>query len=108
MLDDQAGLASPKGRPSQPWEPTPETPEIPLTWLAGEPRVAFEMQRKTHMYTRMAIPALLHTCVESRQTLMNLGHELAFGTRSAAPRVWFPSWKGHTVSGNALRCMRAW
>lgn len=84
VLDEQVGLVSPRGRPSQ---PTLERPEIPLAWPAGEPSVTFEMQRKTHMYSRMAVPTLLHTCVEFRRTLIDLGYELAFGTRSAAPRI---------------------
>ena len=56
VLDEQVGLVSPRGRPSQ---PTLERPEIPLAWPAGEPSVTFEMQRKTHMYSRMAVPTLL-------------------------------------------------
>lgn len=43
----------------------------------------------SHLYSNALIPALLHTCVESRHELMNRGYRLAFRTRSSEPRTWF-------------------
>ncbi|RSL78265.1 hypothetical protein CEP51_008369 [Fusarium floridanum] len=41
------------------------------------------------MYSNAPIPALLHTCTESRLALVNMGYQLAFQTRSSGPRTWF-------------------
>ncbi|KAK2758230.1 hypothetical protein FQN54_004074 [Arachnomyces sp. PD_36] len=75
----------------QPWEPSAEVPEIPLNWL-GENRnlkMAWAMTRQNELYSHEPIPALLHVCVESRAFLMNIGYQLAFGTRTSVPMTWF-------------------
>jgi hypothetical protein len=73
----------------RPWEPSASTPEIPLCWLANQPRVAWELVRESHLYSKAPIPALLHTCAESRAELMSCGYRLSFRTRSNGPRTWF-------------------
>lgn len=73
----------------QPWPYTPETPEIPMDWLARHPEIAYELCRDSWFYSGAPIPAFLHVCVESRQALMEWGYQLAFGTRSYGPRTWF-------------------
>lgn len=88
LLSEWVGFTS-SSRPRQPWPPTPETPEISLAWLAEKPEIAFELLRKTFLTSEAPIPALLHTCSESRRTLTEDGYELAFGTRSHGPRTWF-------------------
>ncbi|KAI1209053.1 uncharacterized protein F4807DRAFT_428746 [Annulohypoxylon truncatum] len=44
---------------------------------------------EARFYSKAVIPALLHTCVESRSVLVESGYELAFGTRYHEPRTWF-------------------
>ncbi|KAH8676393.1 hypothetical protein BGZ60DRAFT_525842 [Tricladium varicosporioides] len=73
----------------QPWVPSDETPEIPLSWLISHPEVAWELTRESYLYSSTQIPPLLHTCVESRQVLKDYGYELAFRTRTSGPRTWF-------------------
>lgn len=73
----------------QPWEPSAATPEIPLHWLANHPKVAWELVREGYLYSKAPIPALLHTCAESRAELMSCGYQLAFRTRSNGGRTWF-------------------
>ncbi|KAI0381951.1 hypothetical protein F5Y04DRAFT_253657 [Hypomontagnella monticulosa] len=88
------GFTSSKPIP-HPWKPTHKTPEIPVHWLLDHPHVAYLLLRKTTIYSEAPIPALLHTCVESRTVLMNSGYQLAFGSRSHEPRTWFHY--GHDV-----------
>ncbi|KAM0431442.1 hypothetical protein ACHAPT_005419 [Fusarium lateritium] len=73
----------------QPWAPTPETPHIPADWVAEHPGLAFELARESWLYSEAPIPAFLHVCAESRETLKAWGYQLTFGTRSHAPRTWF-------------------
>ncbi|KAI1104749.1 hypothetical protein F4804DRAFT_176739 [Jackrogersella minutella] len=73
----------------QPWVPTAETPEIPLSWLENYPDVAFDLIRGSYLYSEAPIPTLLHTCHESRQMLMSYGYRIAFSTRTRGPRTWF-------------------
>jgi hypothetical protein len=73
----------------RPWEPSASTPKIPLCWLANQPKVAWELVRQGYLYSKAPIPALLHTCSESRAELMNCGYQLSFRTRSNEPRTWF-------------------
>ncbi|KAF4979106.1 hypothetical protein FZEAL_4596 [Fusarium zealandicum] len=72
-----------------PWHPSASTPEIPIDWLVEFPELAWEFTREGFLYSRAPIPPLLHTCVESRCTLMRNGYKLAFRTRSSGPRTWF-------------------
>lgn len=83
------GFTSPRGGPLQPWPPSAETPEIPMRWLEDHPLIAFELLRKSYLYSEAPIPPLLHTCSESRQVLMDFGYQLAFRTRTFEPRTWF-------------------
>ncbi|RSL50832.1 hypothetical protein CEP53_008654 [Fusarium sp. AF-6] len=85
---DSFGFTSTKP-PVQPWVPTSSTPEIPLDWLCEHPDVAWEFARTGYLFSRAPIPALLHTCTESRLELINMGYQLAFQTRSRGPRTWF-------------------
>ncbi|KAH7018402.1 uncharacterized protein B0I36DRAFT_368425 [Microdochium trichocladiopsis] len=73
----------------KPWVPTAECPEIPLNWLIEQPVVAYEFMRRSELFSRAPLPALLHTCRESRNTLQSHGYELAFGTRSSSAMTWF-------------------
>ncbi|KAK7447314.1 hypothetical protein Landi51_07189 [Colletotrichum acutatum] len=73
----------------QPWIPSAQCPEIPLAWLANEPKVAWELIREGYLYSKAPIPPLLHTCAESRGVLIRDGYRLAFATRTAEPRTWF-------------------
>ncbi|WAO86360.1 Hypothetical protein NCS54_00363200 [Fusarium falciforme] len=73
----------------QPWVPTSSAPEIPLDWLCENPDFVWEFARRCHLYSHTPIPALLHTCAESRIMLINMGYKLAFRTRSSGPRIWF-------------------
>ncbi|KAI0846761.1 hypothetical protein F5Y00DRAFT_242975 [Daldinia vernicosa] len=77
-------------RPIQhPWEPSKLTPEIPVPWLFEHPDVAYELLRKSVLYSKAPIPALLHTCVESRRVLIDAGYQLAFASRYHGPWTWF-------------------
>ncbi|EXF74227.1 hypothetical protein CFIO01_06821 [Colletotrichum fioriniae PJ7] len=73
----------------QPWTPSAQCPEIPLAWLANDPKVAWELMREGYLYSKAPIPPLLHTCAESRGVLMRGGYRLAFATRTAEARTWF-------------------
>jgi hypothetical protein len=73
----------------RPWEPSASTPEIRLCWLANRPRVAWEFVRESYLYSKAPIPALLHTCAESRAELMSCGYQLTFRKRSNGTRTWF-------------------
>ncbi|UPK97270.1 hypothetical protein LCI18_008205 [Fusarium solani-melongenae] len=71
------------------WEPSSFTPEISLDRLCENPGHAWELARTGHFFSKAPIPALLHTCTESRLELINMGYQLAFQTRSSGPRTWF-------------------
>ncbi|KAK1483351.1 hypothetical protein CCUS01_15776 [Colletotrichum cuscutae] len=78
------------GKPiPQPWTPSARCPEIPLAWLANDPKVAWEIMREGYLYSKAPIPPLLHTCAESRGVLIRGGYRLAFATRTAGRRTWF-------------------
>jgi hypothetical protein len=85
---DEYGFRSSRGT-HQPWTPTADTPAIPPEWLAERPWIAFEMLRKSYLWSQAPIPPLLHTCSNSRRVLMDLGYELAFASRRHGPRTWF-------------------
>ncbi|KKZ66356.1 hypothetical protein EMCG_07857 [[Emmonsia] crescens] len=85
---DSYGFSSSKP-PYRPWTPTADVPEISAPWLADQPKLAWHFTRESILYSTAPIPPLLHTCVESRQVLMDYGYELAFRTRTAGPRTWF-------------------
>lgn len=58
-------------------------------WLSEQPDLAWNICRRSELYSKAPIPPLLHTCRESRDVLRKFGYTLAFATRSAAPRTWF-------------------
>lgn len=72
-----------------PWTPTAECPDLPPHLLYADPLAAWKMTRPHYLFSNAPIPPLLHTCFESREVLMRHGYQLAFGTRTAAPRTWF-------------------
>ncbi|CAJ0551482.1 Ff.00g114120.m01.CDS01 [Fusarium sp. VM40] len=74
--------------PYRPWTGT-STPRICLHLLAQDPQTAWQLVRKGYLYSQAPIPALLHTCSESRDELIKRGYRLAFSTRSSGPRTWF-------------------
>ncbi|KAH7242730.1 hypothetical protein BKA59DRAFT_481245 [Fusarium tricinctum] len=73
----------------KPWEVKYSSPQICLHWLARNPQTAWQLVRKGYLYSPAPIPALLHTCSESRHELIKRGYRLAFSTRSSGPRTWF-------------------
>ncbi|KAK2692567.1 hypothetical protein QWA68_007451 [Fusarium oxysporum] len=73
----------------QPWNVSKLAPQISLDWLSENPGYAWQLCRKVHMYSTAPIPALLHTCRESRDDLIKRGYQLTFRTRSHGPRTWF-------------------
>ncbi|KAI1204709.1 uncharacterized protein F4807DRAFT_454430 [Annulohypoxylon truncatum] len=82
------GFTSTKDR-YLPWVPTEDTPEIPSTWLADHPKVAWIMARSASLYSSAPIPPFLHVWSESREMLKSYGYQLVFGTRTDEPRTWF-------------------
>ncbi|KAI1107934.1 hypothetical protein F4804DRAFT_296370 [Jackrogersella minutella] len=72
-----------------PWKPSRRTPDIPVHWLLDHVDIAYQLLRKTRLYSQAPIPALLHTCAESRKVLISAGYRLAFGTRHHEPSTWF-------------------
>lgn len=92
-LEDQTSLISygftSSKTESKPWKPTKDCPEIPLRWLIGKPVVAYELLRRSELFSNAPIPALLHTSKEARDVMCAQGYELTFGTRSAQPMTWF-------------------
>ncbi|KAF5578140.1 hypothetical protein FPCIR_11717 [Fusarium pseudocircinatum] len=73
----------------QPWKATKLAPQMSLDWLSEHPEHAWQLCREVSMYSTAPIPALLHTCRESRDVLIQKGYQLAFRTRSHDPRTWF-------------------
>ncbi|KAF5658047.1 hypothetical protein FCIRC_13022 [Fusarium circinatum] len=73
----------------QPWTVTKLAPQISLDWLSENPGYVWQLCREVSMYSTAPIPALLHTCRESRDVLIRRGYQLAFRTRSHGPRTWF-------------------
>ncbi|KAI1461824.1 hypothetical protein F4805DRAFT_453061 [Annulohypoxylon moriforme] len=45
--------------------------------------------RNARFYSEAPIPALLHTCAESRMILISAGYQLTFGARDHEPMTWF-------------------
>lgn len=72
-----------------PWTPTAECPDLPPHLLYTDPVLTWKMTRPHYLFSNAPVPPLLHTCFESRGLLMRHGYQLAFGTRTAAPRTWF-------------------
>jgi hypothetical protein len=75
--------------PYQPWNVSKLAPQISLDWLSEHPEFAWQFCREVCMYSSAPIPALLHTCRESRDDLIKRGYQLTFRTRSHGPRTWF-------------------
>ncbi|KAF5979212.1 hypothetical protein FCOIX_5421 [Fusarium coicis] len=85
---ERYGFSSTKS-PYQPWDVSKLAPQISLDWLSENPAYAWELCREGHLFSNAPIPALLHTCRESRDHLIKSGYQLAFRTRSHGPRTWF-------------------
>ncbi|CZR65018.1 uncharacterized protein PAC_14918 [Phialocephala subalpina] len=70
---------------------TQAKPELPLHLLTDCRNMyeVYEATRRGHIWSSCPIPALLHTCRESRSTMKRAGYELTFGHRTSKPRVWF-------------------
>ncbi|KAF5023221.1 hypothetical protein F66182_4729 [Fusarium sp. NRRL 66182] len=73
----------------EPWELSPSIPNICHHCLRDNPNDAWRFMRESYLYSEAPIPALLHTCSESRDELLRKGYQLAFRTRSYGPRTWF-------------------
>ncbi|KAJ0420915.1 hypothetical protein BJY00DRAFT_283260 [Aspergillus carlsbadensis] len=82
------GIRTRRG-PSQPWEPSASTPEIPISWLEKNPDHAWHLMRDNSLFSTAPIPSLLHAFWESRSVLRRSGYQLAFRTRTNGPRTWF-------------------
>ncbi|KAI1780167.1 hypothetical protein F4818DRAFT_402026 [Hypoxylon cercidicola] len=74
---------------SRPVQHAWDSPQIPINWLLDHPTIACQLLRKSRLYSTAPIPALLHTCSESRAVLIRAGYQLAFGSRSHEPHTWF-------------------
>ncbi|KAF4435588.1 hypothetical protein FACUT_7070 [Fusarium acutatum] len=85
---ERYGFSSTKS-PYQPWDVSKLAPQISLDWLSENPAYAWELCREVQLFSTAPIPALLHTCRESRDHLIKRGYQLAFRTRSHGPRTWF-------------------
>lgn len=72
-----------------PWKPSQSCPYIDPVWLAHRPELAWNLCRKSSLYSKAPIPPLLHTCRDSRNRLKRFGYELAFSTRTSEARTWF-------------------
>ncbi|KAI0889777.1 uncharacterized protein GGS22DRAFT_149142 [Annulohypoxylon maeteangense] len=66
-----------------------EIRDIFPSWLLSYAHILERFLRKCRLYSKAPIPTLLHTCVESRDVLINAGYQLAFGTRDHEPMTWF-------------------
>ncbi|KAJ4249806.1 hypothetical protein NW762_012149 [Fusarium torreyae] len=75
--------------PYHPWKVSSLAPKICLHWLSCHPQIAWEFAKEAYFYSQAPIPALLHTCRESRDHLIRRGYQLTFKTRSSGPRTWF-------------------
>ncbi|KAE8444938.1 hypothetical protein EG329_014065 [Mollisiaceae sp. DMI_Dod_QoI] len=66
-------------------------PELPLHLLTDCENTyqVFDATRRGYLWSSCPIPALLHTCRESRDTMKRAGYELTFRHRTAGPRTWF-------------------
>ncbi|KAJ1333140.1 2EXR family [Microdochium nivale] len=53
--------------------------------------------RLTQLYSRAPVPALLHTCAESREVLVESGFELAFGTRGTCSAAYTAALRKNVV-----------
>ncbi|CVL12787.1 uncharacterized protein FPRN_09923 [Fusarium proliferatum] len=85
---ERYGFSSAKS-PYQPWDVTKLAPRISLDWLSENPGYAWELCREVELFSTAPIPALLHTCRESRDALIKRGYQLAFRSRSHGPQTWF-------------------
>ncbi|KAF4435373.1 hypothetical protein F53441_13526 [Fusarium austroafricanum] len=77
--------------------------KVKLELSRREPQTTFERVRhffgqydnrvdgvkRSYFSSNTTIPALLHTCYESRAMLMSQGYQLTFGSPSTEPRIWF-------------------
>ena len=84
---EQFGFTAPRRK--LPWPATGSVPQIEPIWLERHLDAAFELLRESYLYSQAPIPALLHTCRDSRITLTHFGYQLAFGTRTHKARTWF-------------------
>ncbi|KAJ1322847.1 2EXR family [Microdochium nivale] len=60
----------------------------------------WEACRRTQLYSRAPIPALLHVCAESRQVLVESGYELAFGTRATCSAAYTAALRRRLETGS--------
>ena len=93
------------------------SPKLPDKYLSKTTLdvAAWEVLGRSHLYSRAPIPALLHTCNDSRLYLMRtLGYKLSFKTRTCPPLTWFSpkqdtlfmtgesEWPGHPADRSVL------
>ncbi|KUJ10128.1 uncharacterized protein LY89DRAFT_689956 [Mollisia scopiformis] len=66
-------------------------PEMPLHLLkdCSDMVEVFDATRRGYLWSSSPIPALLHTCKESRNAMQRAGYELTFRHRTSGPRIWF-------------------
>ncbi|CZR54631.1 uncharacterized protein PAC_04515 [Phialocephala subalpina] len=66
-------------------------PSIPPLLLleVGGLEALHDATRESYFWSRTPIPALLHTCRESRHAMQLCGYELAFAAEKSEPRIWF-------------------
>lgn len=62
---------------------------LPFDILMSVPTLAFALYRNATIFSQAAIPSLLHTCRESRYSLISYGYQLAFSSTAQGPLTWF-------------------
>ncbi|KAK4444719.1 hypothetical protein QBC34DRAFT_414544 [Podospora aff. communis PSN243] len=60
-----------------------------LVMVRSDPPFPVPKKKEYSLFSTAPIPRLLHTCFESRRTLVEYGYQLAFRTPFAEPRTWF-------------------
>ncbi|KUJ12923.1 uncharacterized protein LY89DRAFT_785476 [Mollisia scopiformis] len=66
-------------------------PSLPPLFLleAGVKEAIFLATRSSRLWSQCPIPALLHTCRESRHAMELCGYQLAFAAKNSEPQIWF-------------------
>ncbi|KAE8449140.1 hypothetical protein EG329_008524 [Mollisiaceae sp. DMI_Dod_QoI] len=69
-------------------KPQPDLKSLRLLEECGR-EVIYDTTFTRYLWSRTPIPALLHTCRDSRRAMQLSGYELAFAAKNTEPRIWF-------------------